>query len=179
MGSFGAPTNETMTDMNAGTMGTAPARPTMLTVICILSFIMGAWGIWGGIQNLTMDKEASRAEAEAKLADAKAQMGDNATGLAARMMDSAMEITEKSIDNAMPIGVCDLVLSLISVLGVWMMWNLRKSGFWLYLLATIGGLVVPLVFLGGGMLALLSVGFMGLISIVFVILYAVNLKYMH
>jgi hypothetical protein len=36
-----------------------------------------------------------------------------------------------------------------------------------------------MVFLGGGLLTALGVGFMGLISVVFIILYAVNLKHMH
>ena len=76
-------------------------------------------------------------------------------------------------------GIAGIVLSLLSVSGVWLMWNLKKSGFWLYLLATIGGLVVPLIFLGGGWLALASVGFVGFFSLIFIILYAVNLKYMH
>jgi hypothetical protein len=59
------------------------------------------------------------------------------------------------------------------------MWNLKKNGFWIYVVAAVGGLVVPMVFLGGGLLTALGVGFMGLISVVFIILYAVNLKHMH
>jgi len=94
-------------------------------------------------------------------------------------MDSAMEITERAAANAKPIGIAGIIVALVSLLGVWQMWNLKKSGFWLYLLASIAGLVVPLVFLGGSMMAIASVGFAGFISLVFIILYAVNLKHMH
>ena len=59
------------------------------------------------------------------------------------------------------------------------MWNLKKSGFWMYRLASVASLLVPVFFLGGGMMTLLSVGIGGFITIVFVILYAVNLKHMH
>lgn len=110
---------------------------------------------------------------------ARADLGDNAEGMAGRFLDSAMEVTEKAVANAVPIGVAGIILALISLLGVWQMWNMRKSGFWLYLLAAVGGLIVPLVFLGGSILAILSVGIGGFISLVFIILFAVNLKYMH
>ena len=167
-----------MNDTNTAAMGASPVRPTLLTVICILSFIAGAWGIYKGIQSLTTDQTAVIAEAQQKMEEARAQLGDQASGMAGRMMDSAMAITQKAADNAKPIGISDIILSLISLFGVWQMWNLRKSGFWLYLLAAIGGLIVPMVFLGGGLMALLGAGFMGLISLIFIILYAVNLKYM-
>lgn len=169
-----------MNDMNTGTMSAPPARPTLLTVICILSFIAGAWGVIGGIMSLTShNDEQALIEAQQKMEEAKAQLGDQANGVVGNMMDSGMEVAQKATENAKPIGISNILLSLISLFGVWQMWNLRKSGFWLYVVAAIGALAVPLVFLGGGMMAIMSVGFGGLISIVFIILYGVNLKYMH
>jgi hypothetical protein len=168
-----------MNDTNTSTMGAAPARPTLLTVICIISFIMGAWGVINGIQTVTTDQTAAIEEGRAKMEEAKAQLGDQADGMAGRMMDSAMEMTERAAENAKPMGIAGVVLALISLFGVWQMWNLKKSGFWLYVLAAIGGLAVPIVYLGSSMMALASVGFVGFFSLVFIILYAVNLKHMH
>lgn len=168
-----------MNDTNTSTMGAAAARPTLLTVICIISFVMGAFGIYSGIKNLTMDPVAERASLEKTMAEQVATLGANANEMTNRLMDSAHEVGVKGIENAKPIGIAGIVLSLLSVFGVWQMWNLKKSGFWLYLLATIGGLVVPMVYLGGGMLALASVGLVGFFSLIFIILYAVNLKHMH
>lgn len=168
-----------MSDMNAGTAGAPHTRPTLLTVICILSFIAGAWSLIGGIRSAFTDKaQQDLQEAQARMEEARAQMGDQA-GAMTGFMDSAMAMAEKAAEKAKPMGYAGIVLALISILGVWWMWNLRKAGFWLYVLASIGGLIVPMVFLGGGWLAMLSVGFAGLISIIFIILYAVNLKYMH
>jgi hypothetical protein len=141
-----------MNEMNTG----ASQRPTLLTVICILSFIAGVWGLWGGIQSAFTD--APQREFEE---------------------DSAMVMAEKSVEKAVPMGYTNIALSLLSLVGVWLMWNLKKNGFWIYVVAAVGGLVVPMVFLGGGLLTALGVGFMGLISVVFIILYAVNLKHMH
>jgi hypothetical protein len=169
----------TMNDTTTATMDAPPARPTLLTVICILSFIAGLWGIYSGIKGLTTDQTVALAAQQQKMEEARAQLGDKADGMAGRMLDSSMAIAQKAADHAKSIGISDIIISLISLLGVWMMWNLKKSGFWLYLLASIAGLIIPLVYLGGGMMALASVGFGGLITLVFIILYAVNLKYMH
>ena len=168
-----------MTDMNTAGMAPVQARPTLLTVICIISFIMGAIGIYSGITNLTMDPVVERAKLETTMSEQIAQIGDNANDLTNRLMESAHEVGVLGIENRIPIGIAGIILSLISVFGVWLMWNLKKNGFWLYLLATIGGLVLPLMYLGGGWLALASVGFAGFFSLIFVILYAVNLKHMH
>jgi len=154
-------------------------RPTLLTVVCVIAFLLGAWGVFSGIRTLTQDPTEIVAKAQADLEQARADLGENAEGMAGQFLDSAMEITEKSVANAVPIGVAGIVPSLLGLLGVWYMWNLRKSGFWLYLLSAIGGLIVPLVYLGGSILAMLTVGFGGFISLVFIILFAVNLKHMH
>ncbi len=172
------PNPNTMADMNTNPGAPAP-RPTLLTVICIISFIMGAWGIISGLMNMTKDQTAVVAEAQAKMEEAKAQLGDQASGVAGQMMDSGLELTNRAAEHAVPIGVAGIILSLLSLFGVWRMWNLQKSGFWLYLLASVIGLVVPLYFLGTSLLAIASIGFVGFFSLVFIILYAVNLKYMH
>jgi hypothetical protein len=49
----------------------------------------------------------------------------------------------------------------------------------MYLVASVAGLVLPVIFLGGGLMTILSVGIGGFFSVVFIILYAVNLKHMH
>lgn len=158
----------------------APARPTLLTVICILSFIAGAFGLWGGIRDAFTDApQKAVEEARTKMDEAMAQMGDEGNEMVSKMMESAISMAEKSAENAKPLGISGIVLALLSLFGVWQMWNLKKSGFWLYLVASVAGLVVPMIYLGGGLMTLIGVGFMGFITIVFVILYAVNLKHMH
>jgi hypothetical protein len=164
-----------MTNMNTG----APARPTLLTVLCVLSFLGAALGIFGGLKNvLSGGDSAELAEAQAKLEEARGQMGDEAAGMMGGMMDGAMEMAQKTAENARPMGIANVLLALISLFGVWKMWNLQKQGFWFYLVATIGGLIVPLVFLGANMVALMTVGAVGFISLVFVVLYATQLKHM-
>lgn len=158
-----------------------PQRPTLLTVICILSFIAGLWGLWGGIRNAFTDKaERDLAEATTKMEEVKGQLeGQPGAAFAERMMDAAMRMAQKAAENARPMGYAGIALALLGLFGVWQMWNLRRSGFWSYLVAAIGGLLVPVIFLGGGLMTIMSVGLGGLITIVFIILYALNLKHMH
>ena len=94
-------------------------------------------------------------------------------------MNDMIATAEKGDENAKTLGYSNLAFSLISLAGVWMMWNLKKTGFWLYLLASIGGLAVMFSVLGGGGLfanitSILAV----VITAVFIILYGVNLKHM-
>lgn len=166
-----------MNEMN--TSAPTSTRPTLLTVLCILSFIGGAWAIIGGIINLTTDQNAAVLEAQAKMEEARSQMGDEASGMVGGFMDGAMEMAQKSAENAVPMGIVTIVLAAISLYGVWQMWNLKKSGFYLYTVAALLGLAVPLFFLGASMMALMTVGMAGFFSVVFIILYAVNLKHMH
>ena len=163
-----------MNEMNTG----AAKRPTLLTVLCILSFLGGAWGLWEGYKNAFTDAPLRELEqAKAQLEESMEQLGgDNPM---AKMMEDAIALAERSVENAKTLGYSNLAFSLISLLGVWMMWNLKKTGFWLYLLASVGGLVVMFSVLGGGGLfanitSILAVA----ITAIFVILYGVNLKHM-
>ena len=88
-------------------------------------------------------------------------------------------MAETAAAKAVPLGYISLLSSALSLLGVWMMWNLRRNGYWLYILAGVMGLVLPFIFLGFSTLALISLGFGAFITILFIVLYGLNLKHMH
>lgn len=163
--------------MNDMTMD-APKRPTLLTVICILSFLGGAYGLWEGYKSAFTDApQRELEEAKVKIQESMDQMG--ADNPMAGMMDEMMAVAEKSVENAKTLGYSNLAFSLISLAGVWLMWNLKKNGFWLYLIASVGGLVVMFSVLGGGgIFANTSLIVGAVFSILFIILYGVNLKHM-
>lgn len=159
---------------------TAPAqRPTFLTVLCILSFIGGLWGVVEGFRTGFTDKAQQDLEqARVEIEEAMGAMQGQESEFAQRIMEQGMIMAEQAAAQAKSLGIVGLVTSLISLLGVWMMWNLRKTGFWVYTLAALVGLIAPLYFLGFSTMAFIALGFGGLVSIVFIILYAVNLKHM-
>ena len=154
-------------------------RPTFLTVLCILSFIGGLWGAYSGFSSAFTDQpQRDLEEARAQIEETRATMGDQG-GLAERMMEEGIAAAEQGVEKARPLGIASLVLSLVGLFGVWQMWNLKKMGFGVYTASSVVGLLVPMFILDFSMVTLLGLGFGGLISVVFIILYAVNLKHMH
>jgi len=121
------------------------------------------------------DLEKTRADVEKTMASVEGPGAE----LAAKMTEEAIAMAEKNVEKAKPIGHSNIIIALLSLLGVWWMWNLKKNGFWLYTLATVAGLITPFIFLGGGLMVMLGVGFLGVISLIFVVLYGINLKHMH
>ena len=83
-------------------------------------------------------------------------------------------------------GIVGVVASLICLWGVIQMWKLKKMGFYIYLIGEIAPLIVSLVTIGfasifsftGGIMAL-AVLFGFVFSLIFILLYALNLKHMN
>ena len=57
------------------------------------------------------------------------------------------------------------------------MWKLKKTGFYIYTVGQLAYVIVPFVMIGGGLAGLM--GIVGAIfPVIFIILYALNLKHM-
>ena len=157
---------------------TAGQRPTFLTVLCILSLFGGLYGLWDGIRNAFTDAPQKAVE-EARTAIEEAMVQMEGAGFAAKMMEEGLIMAEKAAANAVPLGCIALITSLLGLAGVWFMWNLKRFGFYLYTAASLAGLMLPFVFIGFGMMGLLGLGVGGFISVLFIVLYAIHLKYMN
>lgn len=160
----------------------APARPTLLTVLCILTFIGSAYGVfrnikdyinadaYGAIITRTMDqvgtdvKEATKDKPEAEAFVNK--VVDNAAAIA----DPA-KLKKKALYN--------LIADILAFAGAFLMFNLRKVGFWVYLLHVAIAIIAPLAVYGTNNMVV-NFGMAGLaaVSILFSVLYSLNLKHM-
>lgn len=158
-----------MTDPN-----TTGKRPTLLTVLCILSFVWTGFSIIGGgvgyvglkmISSGTLEEMVAQTgdqNALKQLEDAQAKLAE--TGL-----------TAAQLENLTLIGVA---LSVVALIGVVMMWRLKRKGFLVYAIAQVASIISPLLL--GGKLDMSASGifFMGL-TVLFVILYGTQTKHMH
>ena len=128
---------------------TAPKRPTFLTVLCILTFIGSGLGIFNGITTAFMSTALGGIMSEFSIAE-----------------------------NVKIFGIATIVASIITLLGAFMMWGLRKMGFWVYVIGVAISIGTPLVIYGGNLMGAFSAIGIGFISIIFIILYGVNRKHL-
>lgn len=168
--------NQISTDFNIQ----KPKRPQLLTVLCILSFIMCGISVLSNIYSLYQNQpEVMQKNIE--------QMRAFSPEMADKMEDQILAMADNPYMKIAP--YLTFVYILVSFLGVIMMWNLKKNGFYIYAIAEI----LPytgFIFMGKNSLSMMSGGFGGatagmiliivmvVIDLVFVGLYAKNLKEM-
>lgn len=132
---------------------TAPAaRPVFLTVLCILSFIFSGLGLLGLIL-LLVGMGAMQTVANAV----------DASGATVTSTGPSMGLTWAYL-------VVGFLTTLVGLFGVIKMWKLQKVGFYIYTACVVISFIMGIVYSG--------FGFMGLLPMIFVVLYGLNLKAM-
>ena len=159
-------------------------RPVLLTWLCVLSFVYAAYILLNGVLNaFTHAPQWALDLAKANYEKAKEKMGPEAVAndpLFTMTQEEAIAAQERALPMAKPIGYTSIAVSLVGLCAVWLMWKLRRTGFWLYVLSSIGGLVIKFAFVGShGLLASVSSIFSIIVTIIFIVLYASHLKHMH
>lgn len=154
-------------------------RPAFLLVLCILTFIGSGWGFLDNLYGLFEEAHIS-SSIEMEYSSFEVNESDQAqgAGLMADYLKSVMSTLHATDVHFQKIHVMNLVLNLISLLGAILMFQLRRFGFYLY---TAAQLLLPFVipyFAGFNFYVLTMMLVLGIFSVLFIILYAVNLKYM-
>jgi hypothetical protein len=134
-------------------VGGAKTRPTFLTVLCVLSWIAQGLGIFG-LLTLTIF----------------AGVGSAALGSLEGVDGVAVASEMGSIWLYLGLGIAMVIVGFIGVLK---MWKLQKQGFFLYVGASVAGIIIDLTLSGVG-LNMMSI----LFSALFIVLYGLNLKHM-
>jgi len=93
------------------------------------------------------------------------------------MMDSLAASIQKQCEMRLPILIINIVCYALCLIGALQMRALKKTGFFIYLIGEIAPSVAYLFMIGGGMMGIMmTIGL--IIPIVFIILYATQLKYL-
>ncbi len=153
-------------------------RSTFLTVLCVLSFIAGIWTIGQtAFTYFTFDDNYPK-QLEA-LNNALEQLSDSGmdSGFIYKNAENAIVVLEKTAENLGAISLGTILFALLSLLGAFMMFNLKKMGFFIYSFANLFTLLIPLVLIDfdaslTGFLINLA------ITVLFIVLYALQLKQM-
>lgn len=157
----------------------SPVRPTFLLVICILTFIGSGWSVLSNLFSIftsgMMDSSLQMEQYSNMMGNIE---GSASSSFLAGFLNSSMEVLQATAAHAREIAVMQLVLSVISLLGAIMMFQLRRFGFYLYTAAQTLALFVLPYFAGFSTLVVIGMLWSAFISLIFIILYAVNLRYM-
>lgn len=159
-----------------------PKRPQFLTVLCILTWIMS------GIMFLSTVNSILNKPSPEQQAEQIAKM-ESVSPEAAASMEAAFQKMDET--PTIIYNLATIVAIALSVLGAIMMWQLKKAGFFVYLIGEllpyIGLLIVgttafdmmsTILKMDVSVLMAISIGIMLLIDGVFIAMYAANLKHM-
>jgi len=148
-------------------------RPLFLSILCILGFIGSLASI---VQNsvgiFKADDEVAHIQSGSSKTQLKNIFGDKAA------ISQPMSISNLTSDNFQKFSIGGIVSALLCLVGVVMMWLLKKSGFYSFTLGTFFNLITHFLLFGE------NIGAMGLslvaalVGLVFVILYSRFLNYM-
>lgn len=144
--------------------------PDMINVLSILTFIGCALGLIMAFYSF-----ATVCQSIQTMEESMTKLGDN--NPMAGVMDSAMASLHKQCEMKLPILIISIVCNVLCFIGAMQMRGLKKAGFFMYLIGEVAGPVASLVLIGGGMMGGLALVGM-LIPVVFVILYATQLKHL-
>jgi len=93
-------------------------------------------------------------------------------------IESLFDAVTRLLNNVTSIYLTVVLLSVIALLGVIMMWQLKKSGFYVYAAARSLIAFVPFIFIGYNLVSLLWFTASIVFGILFIILYSLNIKEM-
>lgn len=160
---------------------TSKIRTEFLTILCVLTFIGSGTLILSGINNYReaeLSTALMREQMQKSKAEVKSSTNKEGAEMAESLINKALDVTNP--EKTKQYSIATIIGNAITLLGGILMFRLRKNGFWVYVAGTLALVAAPLVIFGSG--NFLSYGMsaiFGLIGLVFVILYARNLKYMN
>ena len=149
-------------------------RPILLTVLCVLTFIGSGLGVFGNLMAMFAAPFMDLFQ-PSMLDEAYNQLGNNPGDMFAK---EALDMALVVIDNFLAITLSKFIFYALSIVGAIMMFQMKKIGFYLYIAAQVGFLFIGPVFLGWNLFVSMALLFSGFFSVLFIALYAINLKHM-
>lgn len=154
-------------------------RPTFLTVVCIISFVGLGWGIINNLSTLAFSSGGSflydMVQDSLEMALSEAHASDPA---AAAFLEKIFDSVMKLIEVLPMLAILGLICSVIALIGVIMMWNLKRIGFYLYTAAKVIMLFIPIILTGFNFISAMICISMLIGAALFITLYGLNLKAM-
>lgn len=159
-------------------------RSTFLTWLCILTFIGSGWAIVSSIWSYTAAHKTATVFSgnfSAEKKDSTLQndtthvtMKENHSPFGSKMKASLSKIFKE--DNIRKAAIGGLIAALLTLSGALLMWQLKRKGFYLYIAGVAISIFVPFYVFGNDMIAVGASSFTNFFGLIFIALYALNLK---
>ncbi len=160
------------------------ARPSFLTWLCILTFIGSGWALISCVWTYSMASKTNIIFQE-NMHVKDSTLGSDTSDMRRREKISPFEGKIKaslskivSTDNMRKAAIGGFIASLLTLAGAILMWNLKRQGFYIYILGVVFGILIPFYLYGNDLIAVGATSFANFFGLVFIALYALNLKSM-
>lgn len=154
-------------------------RPLFLTIVCIISFVGLGIAMFKSLFGFAFGQLASSlyplAQSGMEEALNELRISDpNSLPLVENIFEAALKL----IDVLPTLFGITFVLSGVALAGAILMWNLRKSGFYMFCAAKVVMIFIPMILIGVNFLSLIIGTSTFMVAAIFITLYALNLKAM-
>lgn len=161
-----------------------PVRPVLLTVLCILTFIGSGWQIASNVWSYSMAPQTVRifSSSHVKAPNDSTLQKDSVYRSGRKTKFRVGETIFLSVskimtvDNIRKSAAGNIASALLTLIGAVLMWKLRRIGFFIYMLGVVIGLILPFYIYGNNLLAIGISSFTSFFGLVFIALYALNIK---
>jgi hypothetical protein len=155
--------------------GEKPALPGGINVLTILTFIGCAIGLLGSLYNFS----AAKSNLDKMETAINSPDYENMPALAKKFMNpEALEVARKTYENRIPMTIIGVVCIGLCLYGAVQMRQLKKQGYLLYLIGEILPVITYGIFIGMASLAGISGIIMICFTLLFVLLYTAQRKYL-
>ncbi len=164
-----------------GTIPHPTRRPLFLSILCVVTWCLCAWMIAENCLNLFTDKpQRAVEEMRAQLAHQAEKLGPEAATdpLYAATTEGQLKMVEQGAEHKVPMALLSLIYTFLIAAATWLMWGLRKKGFWLLLAAQVAGFCLPFLWIKPTVVSILMFGIVGLLWAGHAVLFALQLKHM-
>ncbi|MUP37460.1 hypothetical protein [Labilibaculum euxinus] len=150
-------------------------RPGLLTALCILTFIGSGFGVLKNILGMIMSPLQNLLDPEF-FENALDNVHDE---YARKFVEQAVAMGQKALQHIFEISLTQFILYAASLTGAILMFQLKKTGFYIYSAAQVLLLFVAPVFIGFNLFVNIGILFGSIFTILFIALYAINLNKMN
>jgi len=149
-------------------------RPVLLTVLCVLTFIGSGFGVFA---NLVAMFAAPFLEflQPSMIEETFSHLGNNPGD---QFIKQALDMGLLALDNFLAITLSKFIFYALSLVGAIMMFQMKKIGFYLYIIAQVGFLFIGPIFLGWNIFVSSAMFISGFFSVLFIALYGINFKHL-